>query len=69
MESPRELCRDLHFALCNALGYLDLCLDGDVPPDKLKAVMEKAAMQAKRALDTELELFKAIKADKFPVVQ
>lgn len=60
MESPKQMCYDLRSALCNALGYLDLCLEENLPRDRLREVLTKAAQQAKRALDTEERLFKAL---------
>lgn len=66
MESPRELCCEIHSALCAALGYLNLCRNEDAPPDKLRGVLGKVEEQAKRALQAEIKLFKAIGADKFP---
>lgn len=64
MESPRELCCEIHSALCNALGYLDVCLDGDVPSDTLREVLGRLERQVKTALEAEQKLFIAIGADK-----
>ena len=66
MDSQRELCCDIHSALCNALGYLELCLNEDAPSDKLRQILGKVEQQAKRALEAEMRLFKAIGADTFP---
>jgi hypothetical protein len=60
MESPQEMLYDLRSALCNALGYIELCLDEDTPSDKIGEFLEKAAKQAKRALYIEESLFRAM---------
>ncbi|HXJ87614.1 MAG TPA: hypothetical protein VMS18_12405 [Candidatus Binatia bacterium] len=65
MESPQEMLYDLRSALCNALGYIELCLEGDTPSDNVGEFLEKASKQAKRALYIEERLFRAMStADK-----
>ena len=67
MESPQEMLYDLRSALCNALGYIELCLEGDTPSDNLGDFLAKAAKQAKRALYIEERLFRVMSAsDKNP---
>lgn len=60
MESPQEMLYDLRSALCAALGYIELCREGDTPSDNLGEFLEKAAKQAKRALYIEERLFRAM---------
>jgi len=67
--SPRRLSSEVFNALCAALGYLESCISGDTPPDKVFEVLLKVREQAERALEAEMELFRAIGADKYPVVQ
>jgi hypothetical protein len=64
--SPRRLSCEVQNALCGTLGYLDLCLDGDIPSDKLRELLVKAQQQAQRAIEADMKLFKAIGADRFP---
>ncbi len=60
MESPQEMLYDLRSALCAALGYIELCREGDTPSDRIGEFLEKAAKQAKRALYIEESLFRSI---------
>ena len=69
MESPRRLSCEVQNALCAALGFLESCFNGDTAPDNILEVLLKVQEQAERALEAEMELFRAIGADKFPVVQ
>ena len=67
MESPQEMLYDLRSALCAALGYIELCREGDTPSDNLGEFLEKAAKQAKRALYIEENLFRVLStSDKNP---
>ena len=67
--SPRELSCDVQNALTAVLGYLERCFNGDTAPDNIFEVLLKVQEQAERALTAEMELFRAIGADKFTVVQ
>ena len=69
MESPRRLSCEVQNALCAALGYLESCISGDTPPDRVFGVLLKVQEQAERVLGAEMELFRAIGANKFPVIQ
>ena len=67
MESPQEMLYDLRSALCAALGYIELCREGDTPSERIGELLEKAAKQAKRALYIEESLFRVMAvADKNP---
>ncbi|PWT78426.1 MAG: hypothetical protein C5B58_15305 [Acidobacteria bacterium] len=60
MESLQEMLYDLRSALCNALGYIERCREGDTPSDRMGEFLEKAAKQAKRALYIEESLFRVM---------
>ena len=67
MESPQEMLYDLRSALCSALGYIELCREGETPSDRIGEFLEKAAKQAKRALYIEETLFRVVSVpDKNP---
>jgi hypothetical protein len=66
---PRELSCDVQSALCSALGYLEHCAEEESSSDKVLGCLRAVEQQLKRALESEMKLFKAIGGDKLPSIQ